>query len=229
MRQITIGFLTAAVVGLMSASAQADFIGIHADANAIWTNSSTSSVGNTKDKVNGFYSVAFDHPLPLIPNVKIRYSNFDLRNSNASSSDQTVETLDGLGYYRILDNIVDVYVGAGVKQVNNSLTNSIGNQIALQNITKKYNRTIPAVYAAVGGNLPFTGLSAKAEVMLGKSSSADFSDSNAEVKYDFIETPVVDFGAKAGFRNLQINTDSSNNNVKRVTFRGPYLGLEAHF
>lgn len=227
---MTLSCISAAILGLMSASAQADFVGIYADANAMWSknDSTTTANDNTDSKVNGFYSVAFEHPIPFIPNVKVRYSKFDTDSSNSSSNGLSVETLDALGYYQILDNIISIDVGAGVKQVNSDLTSNVSQQGATTRITKKYDNTIPAVYASAGGKLPFTGLSAKAEVMVGKSSDADFNDSNAEVKLNLIENIALDVGAKVGYRNMVINIDN-NDNLKDVKFRGPYAGLEMHF
>jgi outer membrane protein len=122
--------------------------------------------------------------------------------------------LDAIGFYEVLDIIVKLDVGLGAKRVNDNSAN--------------IDKTILAAYVSAGGKLPFTGLSAKAEVFVGKWSDADFTDYNAEVKYNFIENMAIDLGVKAGYRATQINIDDSGTS-SNIKVQGPYLGLEAHF
>ena len=150
--------------------------------------------------------MAFEHPVPFLPNAKLRYTKLDQSNSNA-------DFLDVIGYFEVLDNIVSLDVGLGAKRVNASNSDAT---------------TMPAVYASAGGKLPFTGLSAKAEVFVGKGNDSDFSDINAELKYNFIENLAIDLGMKAGYRVMTVNIDDSGTK-SNFKVQGPYLGLEAHF
>ncbi len=226
--------LAVAVLGLASMSAKADFIGLYAGVDGMYTKAKDSA-GQSDDKFNAVYNLAFEHPVPFLPNLKLRYSDF----SNTESSGNAlynvnqslgVQTLDALGYYEILDNLVSVDVGLGVKRINtkDAIRLSAGNVGAV--IKNNYDETLPALYVAAGGKLPFTGFSAKAEVMAGKNSDADFSDINAKVKYNFIENIALDLGLKFGYRAMIINfDDDANTALKEVKAKGPYLGLEAHF
>ncbi len=77
--------------------------------------------------------------------------------------------------------------------------------------------------------LPFTGLSAKGEATYTNFNDAKITDALAEVKYKFIDNLAVDLGLKAGYRVLNIDLDDYDNNDLKFEFKGPYVGLEAHF
>jgi len=198
--------LSAVLLSAVSVQAQADtLIGLYAGADGL-VNTGESNNISADNKVVGSYYLAFDHPVPLLPNVKLRYT----RSDQNGLDDQF---LDALGYYEVLDNIVKLDVGLGAKRViatNNGTTN------------------IPAAYVSAGGKLPFTGLSAKAEAFVGKGINADFSDVNAEVKYNFIENIAIDLGVRAGYRIMTVNLDNSGTSSD-IKVQGPYLGMEAHF
>ncbi|GAC1378264.1 MAG: TIGR04219 family outer membrane beta-barrel protein [Aquirhabdus sp.] len=204
MRQFSLALFSVVLLSTVSVSAQADtLLGLYAGADGI-VNTGKSNNVSADNKVVGSYYLAFVHPVPFLPNAKLRYTKLDQSGSNA-------DFLDAIGYYQVLDNIVKLNVGLGAKRVNTNI-----------------DKTIPAAYVSAGGKLPFTGLSAKAEVFVGKGIDADFSDMNAEVKYNFIENLAIDLGLKAGYRAMMVNIDHSGTK-SNFKVQGPYLGLEAHF
>ena len=226
--------LMALGLSALSVAAHADFIGLYAGVDGIYNHTSMNDNQAGDDKFNAVYNLAFEHPVPFLPNVKLRYSDFSNSETSGNalySLNQTVgvQTLDALGYYEILDNIVSVDAGLGVKRVNtkDAVRFTTGNAAAV--IKSNYDETIPALYLSAGGKLPFTGFSAKAEVMAGQNSDADFSDMNAEVKYNFIQNIALDLGVKFGYRAMTINFDDSNSSFDKIEAKGPYVGLEAHF
>lgn len=228
--------IVAALAGLLSTTAHADFIGLYAGVDGVYSQTSINDNQATDDKWNAVYNLAFEHPVPFVPNLKLRYSEFGGTRNNFQSGiyfvdqDLDVNTLDAIAYYEILDNIVSVDAGLGVKRLDatNTLTTTVpGINLTLSDDDKQ---TLPALYVAAGGKLPFTGFSAKAEVMAGQNSDADFSDINAEVKYNFIQNIALDLGAKFGYRAMTINfDDDSDSSFDKIVAKGPYLGLEAHF
>lgn len=206
MRQFSFAVLSAVLLSSVGVSAHADtLLGLYAGADGI-VNTGESNNVSADNEVVGSYYLAFEHPVPFLPNAKLRYTKLDQSAANAKA-------LDAIGYFEVLDNVVSLDVGLGAKRVIAS-----GNDAT----------TIPAVYASAGGKLPFTGLSAKAEVFVGKGMDADFSDVNAEIKYNFIENLAIDLGLKAGYRIMTVNIDDSGTSSD-YKMQGPYLGLEAHF
>ena len=55
------------------------------------------------------------------------------------------------------------------------------------------------------------------------------TDAQAELQYDFIQSVAVDLGLKAGYRILNIELDDLDNRDMKFEFKGPYVGLNAHF
>ena len=248
--------IVAALAGLLSTTAHADFIGLYAGVDGMYTKAEDSA-GQSDDKFNAVYNLAFEHPVPFVPNIKLRYSDFSKADSSLNTSYMNtglagstgtnglllnpyagltgqyqveVNSLDAIGYYEILDNIVSVDAGLGVKRVNTKETVRLSAGNVATVAKNNYDETVPALYVAAGGKLPFTGFSAKAEVMAGQNSDADFSDINAEVKYNFIQNIALDLGAKFGYRVMTINfDDDSDSSFDKIEAKGPYLGLEAHF
>lgn len=105
--------------------------------------------------------------------------------------------------------------------------------------TEISSRTLPKILKSVklyrcsmqkqGVKLPFTGLSAKAEASFAKLTDTQVTDAQLELKYNFVDTLLVDVGAKAGYRILDIQLEEGSNQEAKLKFKGPYLGLEAHF
>lgn len=219
----------------VSPVAYADTIyGLYADAN-YWhaSSDSTYTLGNTsttldhKDKGQLTVNASLEHGVPLVPNVRVRYAdlNTDVKNTNAKIA---ANSTDLIAYYEILDNVVSVDVGLGAKRLSG--TTKTGGQDVL-----KLDQTLPMAYAGVGAKLPFTGLSAKAELGLAKNHKTSATDALAEIKYNFVDKALVDVGVKAGYRVIDTKYDKARfvagdaQMPFETNFKGPYVGLEIHF
>ena len=224
--------LLALGVGL-SGLAQADLVAVKGDIS-YWAYDGHAEMNNTapfsKEKLDNEgavqFSVALEHPVPIIPNAKIRYVNLDTQTekSVAGQSNYTVnlDHADFILYYEILDNVVDLDIGAGATTLNGDITNFAGQRTSID-------ETYPIIYGTVGGKLPFTGLSAKAELTYSNFDDAQLTDALAEIQYNFIDNMLVDVGVKAGYRIFTVDLDDYNRNDIKLDFKGPYIGLDAHF
>lgn len=234
--------LAASTFGLMT-SAQADFIGVYGSVD-YWNlqgDYNETRHGNTMressaldwdDKGQAQIALSFEHPVPLIPNARIRHVGIEAETeskralTDASVYEANLENTDFILYYEILDTIVSVDVGVAAKRLDGDITYTSS---ALVKDKLDISETIPMVYGSVGGKLPFTGLSAKAELLATSYSDVKVSDLSAEVKYDFINNILVEVGAKAGYRILDIQLDDQQDLDTDFNFEGPYVGLEVHF
>lgn len=243
-------FMIASAILISSAPAQADFIGIYASAD-YWNTAGSSKIAQNNTAQQNFdhddqgvasLSVSVEHPVPLIPNARVRYVQLKQDNSTSSNvfvfQNQTfagntqLETdltnTDLLAYYEILDTVVSVDIGLGAKLLNGDFSVR-SNLVPSISRTIKVKETLPVAYASVGGSLPFTGFSVKAEAVIGQNQDVSTSDLQAEVKYDFIDNLAIDMGAKLGYRMLKIDMENVKNTDAKLDFNGPYLGLELHF
>lgn len=219
------GLLTLGVA--LSGLAQADLVALKGDIS-YWAYDGhaemTNSVPDTEEKLDNDgavqFSVALEHPVPIIPNAKIRYVNLDTQTKH-SAYDVNLDHADFILYYEILDNVVDLDIGAGATTLNGHI-NSLSKRT---NIDETY----PIIYGTVGGKLPFTGLSAKAEMTYSNFNDAQLTDALAEIQYNFIDNMLVDVGLKAGYRIFTADLDDYDRSDIKLEFKGPYIGLDAHF
>ena len=172
------------------------------------------------------FSVALEHPVPLLPNAKIKHSHLqadsDQSFAGVKSHQVDLTYTDFILYYEILDNIVDADVGIGAKRLSGDILQNYTNTLDVSS-------TLPMLYAQAGINLPFTGLSARAEASFAALDDEQISDAQAELKYNFIDTLLIDVGARVGYRILDIQLEEGSNAETKLKFKGPYLGIEAHF
>ena len=235
--------ILAVSIATFSYTAQADIIGVYASAD-YWDlqgdyNEALHGRAMNDDKALDWdnkgqaqMAVSFEHPVPLIPNVRLRYVGIEAESeqkhaaTDASIYETKLNNTDFIAYYEILDNIVSVDVGVAAKRLDGDVT-YLSSEFTKDKL--KISETAPMVYGAVGGKLPFTGLSAKAELLATSYSDVKITDVSAEVKYDFVDTLLLDVGAKAGYRMLDIELDDQDRVDTQFKFHGPYVGLEAHF
>ena len=213
--------------------AQADVIGVKADAS-YWTyngqanmaNQTTAPDQDLDHKGAAQISLAIEHPVPLIPNAKIRYVNLKTQTENEVAGqpvyDLDLDHADFILYYEILDNIVNADVGFGASTLNGQVKTLAVNKVDID-------KTIPVIYGSAGVKLPFTGLSAQAELLYSNINDTQITDAQAEVQYNFIDNLLVDVGLKAGYRVLNIKLDDYKKNDLKFDFKGPYVGLNIHF
>ena len=217
----------------LSGLAQADVIGVKGDLS-YWAydgqaNMAAQTAASDQDlerKGAAQLSLAIEHPVPLIPNAKIRSVNLKTQTENEVAGqpvyDINMDHADFILYYEILDNIVNADVGVGATTLNGHVTT-----LALRKTD--IDKTVPVIYATAGAKLPFTGLSAKGEVLYSNFNDAKITDAQAELQYNFIDNLLVDVGLKAGYRILDIKLDDYEKNDLKFNFKGPYIGLDIHF
>ncbi|KXZ71681.1 TIGR04219 family outer membrane beta-barrel protein [Acinetobacter venetianus] len=227
--KLTLLALGTSVCGL----AQADVIGVKGDLSYWNYNGEANMAAQTsapdqdlERKGSAQLSLAIEHPIPLIPNAKIRYVNLKTQTENEVAGqpvyDLDIDHTDFILYYEVLDNIVDADIGFGASNLNGDVKTLGLNKTDID-------KTIPVIYGSAGVKLPFTGLSAKAELLYSNVNDTKITDAQAELQYNFIDNLLVDVGLKAGYRILDIKLDDYEKNDLKFNFKGPYIGLDVHF
>lgn len=224
--------LTTLLLGFgLSTLSHADLVGVKADLS-YWDFDGYSQDNNFKHELDrqgtAQLSIAVEHPVPLLPNAKIKYVNLDSNSEQstpANASEIELNNIDYILYYELLDTVVHADVGAGLTQLDGTvknLTNAAFNQYDLDEYS-------PLLYASVGVKLPFTGMSAKAEAIYSHGSDSQKTDVQAELQYNFIDNLLVDVGAKIGYRVMQVDVEQEQRPDLQLEFKGPYIGLDIHF
>ncbi|OTG66938.1 hypothetical protein B9T25_09175 [Acinetobacter sp. ANC 4470] len=172
------------------------------------------------------FFIAVEHPVPFLPNLKIKHSNLQAESDQSFAGVKNhqvdLDYSDFILYYEILDNIVSADVGFGAKRVEGDIRQNYTQ-------TQEVSGTVPMIYAQAGVKLPFTGLSVSAEASFAALDDDKITDAQAELKYNFVDTILVDVGAKVGYRILDIQLEEGSNQEAKLKFKGPYLGIDVHF
>lgn len=228
-------------------SASADIIGLTAGAytwNQGWDGHIQSEqagsleidleddLGYDDERGNSFF-VAFEHPIPLLPNIRLARTSLDISETNqlnrtiqyegqtynAStqvSSEIDLSHTDATLYYEILDNIVSIDIGLTARKFDGEAKISDSSKSANSDIKG----TIPMLFASVRADLPLTGLYAAAEVNALGAGGNSITDVKAAIGY---EIGIV--AVELGLRNFSIDVEGDDDEEFNLTVDGGFLGF----
>ncbi|PIQ39746.1 MAG: hypothetical protein COW58_09885 [Thalassolituus sp. CG17_big_fil_post_rev_8_21_14_2_50_53_8] len=164
-------------------------------------------------------TVFFEHPLPFIPNLKLKQTSLELEgdgNINAQFADQTfnenvTSTLDlshsDLTLYWGLPlpvPFVDINFGLTARQFDGMAeVTSKSNPAVTDSVDLDF--VMPLVYGEVKIDSPF-GLYASADINYIGMGGNKLSDISYGIGYD-LPIPVVDIGLEAGYRSINLKAD----------------------
>jgi outer membrane protein len=231
---------------LLSTTASADMLGLYVGAgnwkpefSGTASNNSNDSLTigsdvNVKDKnQTGFY-IAFEHPIPIIPNLML--AEQDMASSgqgtfNGQFGDQTfsgdVDTEFDLShtdytlYYEILDNWVNLDLGLTARKFDGYVQVSDSSSTA----NEKLDGTLPMLYGKARFDLPLTGLSASVIVNYISASGNTISDSALVLGYE----SSIGLGIEGGIRTFNLKLDDEDDFNTDLKFDGVFVNATFHF
>lgn len=188
-----------------------------------------------KDFNTNFVWASFEHPIPIIPNLKIQHTQLDEKSSkNASfifdnktytgtvNSTLKLNQTDFIFYYELLDNWVNFDFGVNTKYIDASTQVDSTTQTAS---SKDLNYVIPMVYAKAKFDLPFSGLSLESDISYISYDSNTFYDLKGGLSYE----TSFGLGATVGYRTQKIELDDVSDVYSDIQVKGAYAGLFYHF
>ena len=246
---LSIALLAGLSLSAASFNAQADFIGLqiggggwnHDPSGDFRYKSGASSVSadldtdlHMTDKTEGYYYISFEHPVPLLPNVRLMGTKLENSGSGLLSkefvfngvtypvSDNVTSTLnlnqpDLTLYWELLDNVVSLDFGFNIKNVDGEAT--IVSASAGTN-SSTFSQTIPMLYLMAGIS-PWEGIFIGAEGSMVKYSGSTISDFTAKVSY----TTSFMLGVEAGYRKQVYTLDDLDDAYADMEFSGHFLGV----
>ncbi len=223
----------------------ADVIGFEAGVN-YWNHSMSGEVRSplaandyvridfdNNNDINMF--VAFEHPVPFLPNVKLQQNNLQASGivPIADANFQNGQTINVRGdidlshtdvilYYEILDNWVNLDLGLSAKYFDGYSRFNYENII---NDEADFDDWIPMLYGKAQFDLPLTGLSAAAVVEALTFDSNNITDVDLAVKYQ----TNFGLGAAVGYRAIDVDLKNINSFRSDLKSDGFYLGLNLDF
>lgn len=231
-----------------ASTASADFIGIYAGAS-YWSPSfggefrSDGSpdmidvdrdLGYSADSASAFY-VAFEHPVPLLPNIRIERTN--LSHSDDSQLERTIEFngetftqgsgvnskfdlthTDWTAYYEFLDDTLWLSLDAG------ATLRVFDGKVRIEDEDVTLNLLTPMLYGKADIFIPGTDFSVGAMVNYLDVGDVLMSDRRAYIAY---ESPFR-VGAELGYRVLDIELDDIDDIDADFSTEGFYASVTLH-
>jgi len=243
----TVVFLTL----VLSHVAQADILGIYAgagswnhtaegDMNHLGTDADMKNEYGLEQDFSNFAYVAFEHPLPVIPNIRVsRYalesegsktvtttSEFTFAGTTYTNGTDITSKLrwdeeDVLLYYEFLDNMVSFDLGLGAKKVDAEFSVTAG---GVTN-THKIDETLPIYYTMVGVEIPGTGISFSVDTTRSFGKDSDIVQTNTRISY----LTSYRLGIEAGYRTSKMALVNFDTVSGQLEFTGPFANVFLHF
>lgn len=235
--------MLAPIALLTSVGAHADFIGGSVEA-AYWYSGigGDATVGSSTidmeddldfgDSGNFEIAATIEHPVPLIPNVRLKYTDIDQTENGTISSDfdgvtaGNVETtlnlshVDLMVYYEILDNWVSVDVGLDIKIFDGELEVTNGTTTSNTDI----DNILPLAYASAELELPLTDLSFGAELSALAYSDNAIYDGKIRFRQGFSLAFI-----ELGYRQMGFKVEDISDTDVDLNFGGVYLSTGLDF
>ncbi len=224
----------------------ADFLSISAG-GGVWNASPSGSFKKTTDpadvdiknnlfwdsEAQGYAFITLEHFVPIIPNARLMLTRIDQSGSGTTSfrfdgvdysgnvsNDFSIEALDLLLYYEVLDNIVSIDLGLNIRNLKVDYTiTSTG-----ITTTDSLDETVPMLYVLVGGS-PWPDLILSGELSYIAYSGSTISDFTAKVAY----TTNFFVGFEAGYRKQKYEFDDVSETDARLDFDGLFAGAYLKF
>jgi outer membrane protein len=250
MKQHKLAALAATIITplICAPAAYADTVfGIYAGAGS-WEAELDGEVGDpavsmsdlgTKKENNTYFYIALEHPVPLVPNIKLQQN--DINSKQRSTIERTFELdgteftagtevesdldlsyTDAVLYYEILDNWFNLDIGATARFYSGHL--EAESNMESENVDVDV--VVPLIYGKAQFDLPFSGLSAGIEGNYVSYSDSSLADYSAKVSYLF--DSVLDLGVEVGYRAVTMTIDEDDIQTD-IELSGPYAAAIFHF
>jgi outer membrane protein len=215
-----------ALAGMLTSNMSADMLGFEAG-YASWSPDMSGNItykNSKKDIPNALgidsYSTgtiwaSFEHPFPLIPNIKVQSTKLD---KDSGSKKLKLNQTDFIIYYELLENWVNLDFGINLKQFDGNVATSTSDET-------KFSGIIPLGYIKAKFDLPFSGLSVEADI----SKLAIGDSSISDIKAGLVYETEVGFGGVLGYKKQTIKLDDLDKVNSDITLKAPYFGVYYHF
>jgi len=246
--------IVTSLAAVLCASAQADtLLGLYIGGH-VWANQADGSFGegetdqaafNFDDQNQGSYFVALEHPIPLIPNVKIASTTLDtvggatietsftIGGETYSASSQLDTTFDAsyvdyTFYYEVFDNdLLTFDFGLTARDLDSKI--NVVEQISSKNSDLSVSGFLPLLYVNTIIGLPFTGFNVFAEANFLSYDDNTVYDYQIGVSYSVLDNLAVDLDLTLGYRGVKLELNDIDDLYSDLTFDGVFAGAVVHF
>ncbi|NCP66184.1 MAG: TIGR04219 family outer membrane beta-barrel protein [Paraglaciecola sp.] len=201
---------------------------------------------NFSDKTKSSFYVALEHPIPLVPNVKLQRTNMDAQGDVVLSSqfvfggelftatttavtDVKLSATDVILYYELFDNdLVSFDVGINAKYLDGELFVVDKNDPTASG-REEFSGVVPMLYSRLALGLPATGFGAYAEGSYLSFDDQTITDYQAGLTYSLMENLAIDLTFQLGYRAVQVELKDLDSIYSQLDFKGAFVGMDVHF
>ncbi|MFT7008166.1 MAG: outer membrane protein [Colwellia sp.] len=247
--------IAAGIATLLSASVQADtLLGLYIGGH-MWANQAEGSFGQGNDNQatfdfddenQGSFFVALEHPIPLIPNLKIASTTLDTIGGATISGSFTFEGetysansvldttfdasyVDYTFYYELFDNdLLTFDFGLTARDLDSQI-NVVDTSNTASDSNLSVSGFIPLLYVNTIIGLPFTGFNVFAEANFLSYDDNSVYDYQIGVSYELVDNLAVDLDLTVGYRAVKLELDDIDDLYSDLTFDGVFVGAIVHF
>lgn len=250
--------LAVTLASILSANVQADALGIYLGGQ-LWDNQASGAFGDgssqvdfnlVDEKQNSFF-IAFEHPLPIIPNLRIASTSletsgvttlttdFEFEDETFSedstvNADFNVSYVDYTLYYELFDNdILSFDFGLTGRDFDGDVTLAAqittDSGMVTQSESIAVTDIVPMLYVATNVGLPLTGLNLYAQGNFLSFDDHTLYDYEVGVSYELIDNLAVDVNINAGYRAVKLELEDLNDLYTNIEFDGVFIGTTIHF
>ncbi len=246
--------LAASLTTLLCTSAQADtLLGLYIGGQ-MWANEAEGSFGegeldqaafNFDDENQGSFFIALEHPIPLVPNIKIASTTLDTvggatitgsftfegETYNANSVLETTfdaSYVDYTFYYEVFDNdLLTFDFGITARDLDSQI--KVVEQASAQSSDLSVSGIVPLFYVNTIVGLPFTGFNVFAEANFLSYDDNTVYDYQVGVSYALLDNLAVDLDLTLGYRGVKLELNDLDDLYSDLTFKGVFAGATVHF
>jgi outer membrane protein len=207
---------------LLAGAAQADVLGLTAEVGQFSPDASFDGrIDNTTSNVdfdgedNTYYGIAFEHPVPLIPNVRLQGSTLE---GYSADADIKIDSTDYTLYYEILDGLAWLDLDVGISLRDLDIDARVGNSTASESAV------IPTGYLSAYFTIPTLPLQIGGEIKTLEIGDSSINDTTFKIKY---QSPFV-VGVEGGYRTANFDIDEGSIDSE-IEFDGFFIGVFADF
>lgn len=191
------------------------------------------------DDDNALAYLALEHPVPVLPNLRLQYARNSLTGSDdltrsieingvtfgateSVATDLDLTQADLVLYYEVLDNVVSLDLGLVARLVDGSLEVASATQAA----QAEFEGALPLLYAAARVDLPFSGLWVAAQAQGLAYDGNSLTEYALQVGYE----SALGLGGELGWRSFNLELEAFDDlDQAEIEISGPYLMLNYHF
>ncbi len=232
---------------LFASNSYADFVGLNIG-SSYWSPelSGTLNSNNNAGNINvdsdissqPSFEISFEHPIPLLPNIKLQNRELSSTGSDANvnsitfkgksftgniSSTLDLSHRDIVLYYELLDNWINLDLGINLKTFNGEVT--ISEDATNKNRSLSIDKTIPLLYLSARFDLPFSGFYVGADLQNISLDDNGAEDSTLMVGYETSSG----FGIEGGYKKFSLNLENAGSLNTDIKYNGLYLNGYIHF